>query len=127
MAAEIIPAVPRRVMVVDDDRDFRQVVGGILLELGLAVAGEADTAASAIEAAHALRPDAVLVDVGLPDRDGIALARELTSLPWRPRVVLTSSNRDAAPLSALRHSGATAFVPKEDLPDAPLRSLLTGE
>jgi CheY-like chemotaxis protein len=114
-------------MVVDDDRDFRQVVGGILLELGLAVAGEADTAASAIEAAQALRPDAVLVDVGLPDRDGITLARELTSLPWRPRVVLTSSNRDAAPPSALRRSGASAFVPKEDLPDAPLRSLLTGE
>ena len=114
-------------MVVDDDRDFRRVVTRILIGLGLTVAGEAATAAGAIAAARTLRPDAVLVDVGLPDRDGVTLARELTSLPWRPRVVLTSTNRDATTPSALHDSGALAFVPKEDLPDAPLRSLLTGE
>jgi len=66
----------------------------------------------------------MLVDVGLPDTDGIALARELTALPWRPRVVLTSSNAEAATASEVRSSGAEAFVPKNELPGAALAELL---
>ena len=112
------------VLVVDDDPAFRRLAQRILASCGLAVAGEADTAASAMAVADRLRPDAVLVDVGLPDRDGITLARQLTALPWRPRVVLTSSNAEAATASEVRSSGAEAFVPKNDLPSAALSDLL---
>lgn len=112
------------VLVVDDDPAFRRLAQRILEACGLAVAGEADTAASALSVAGALRPDAVLVDVGLPDIDGIALARQLTALPWRPRVVLTSSNAEAATASEVRNSGAEAFVPKNELPGAALQDLL---
>jgi CheY-like chemotaxis protein len=112
------------VLVVDDDPAFRRLAQRILEACGLAVAGEADTAAAAIAVAGTLRPDAVLVDVGLPDNDGIALARELTALPWRPRVVLTSSNAEAATASEVRRSGAEAFVPKNELPSAALKDLL---
>lgn len=112
------------VLVVDDDPAFRRLAQRILEGCGLAVAGEADTAASALSVAGDLRPDAVLVDVGLPDTDGIALARQLTALPWRPRVVLTSSNAEAATPSEVRGSGAEAFVPKNELPGAALHDLL---
>lgn len=112
------------VLVVDDDPAFRRLAERMLAACDLAVAGEADTAASAIAAAGSLRPDAVLVDVGLPDGDGIALARQLTALPWRPRVVLTSSDADAASPSDVRRSGAEAFVPKDLLPNAALNRLL---
>jgi DNA-binding NarL/FixJ family response regulator len=71
-----------------------------------------------------LRPDAVLLDVGLPDRDGVEVARELTALQWRPRVVLTSSNAEAATPEVVPHSGAQAFVPKVQLPNAALGDLL---
>ena len=94
--------------------------------MGLAVAGEADSATAAIVAVGAMRPGAVLVDVGLPDRDGVALARELTALPWRPRVVLTSTDPEAATASEVADSGAAAFVPKDQLPNAPLYEMLTG-
>ena len=114
------------VLVVDDDPAFRRLAQRILEASGLTVAGEADTAASAISVAGALRPDSVLVDVGLPDSDGIALARELTALPWRPRVVLTSSNAEAATASEVLSSGAEAFVPKNELPSAALLALLGG-
>ena len=97
----------------------------MLLAEGLEVVGEAESVATAIAAAHALRPDAALVDVGLPDGDGISLARELTALPWRPRVVLTSTDPLAASDRDVRASGAGAFLPKEDLPSAPLERLLT--
>jgi DNA-binding NarL/FixJ family response regulator len=112
------------VLVVDDDPAFRRLAHRILVAFGFAVAGEADSAASAIAAAGSLRPDAVLVDVRLPDGDGIALARQLTALPWRPRVVLTSSDADAAGPSDVRLSRAEAFVPKDQLPNAALNRLL---
>jgi DNA-binding NarL/FixJ family response regulator len=112
------------VLVVDDDPAFRRLAQRILEASGLAMAGEADTAASALSVAGALRPDAVLVDVGLPDSDGIALARQLTMLPWRPRVVLTSSNSEAATATEVHNSGAEAFVPKNELPGAALDDLL---
>ncbi len=112
------------VLVVDDDPAFRRLAKRILETFGLAVAGEADTAASAMTAVGALRPDAVLVDVGLPDRNGLSLASDLVALPWRPRVVLTSSNPEAATATEVRRSGAHAFVPKNDLPGAALGDLL---
>jgi CheY-like chemotaxis protein len=112
------------VLVVDDDPSFRRLAPRILEAFGLVFAGEADSAAAAMSVAGVLRPDAVLVDVGLPDTDGIALARELTALPWRPRVLLTSTNAEAATASEVRNSGAEAFVPKYELPGAALDRLL---
>jgi len=112
------------VLVVDDDPAFRGIARRLLGASGLAIAGEAATAAAAVRAAGALRPDAVLVDVGLPDRDGVELARELAALPWRPRVVLTSTDPEAATPQDVRSSGARAFVPKAQLPNAALEELL---
>ena len=112
------------VLVVDDDPAFRRLSQRVLAAFGLGVAGEAGTAGSAMAAAEALRPDAVLVDVGLPDADGVALARELVALPWRPRVVLTSADSEAATPSDVRACGAEAFVPKDQLLNAGLDGLL---
>jgi DNA-binding NarL/FixJ family response regulator len=112
------------VLVVDDDPAFRGLAQRVLAAFGLAVAGESGTARSAMAAADALRPDAVLVDVGLPDLDGVALARELVALPWRPRVVLTSADSEAASPREVRACGAEAFVPKDKLLNAALDDLL---
>ena len=112
------------VLVVDDDPSFRRIAGQMLADFGLAVVGNADGVQAAIEAAVALRPDAVLVDVGLPDGDGIALALELAALPWKPRVVLTSTNADAAGETEVRRSRAEAFIPKARLLNAELDRLL---
>ena len=113
-----------RVLVVDDDPAFRGLAGRMLGACGLALAGEAGSVAAAIAAACALRPSAFLVDIGLPDGDGITLAGRLTALPWRPLVVLTSSDSEAATPADVERCGATAFVPKDQLPNAPLHSLL---
>jgi DNA-binding NarL/FixJ family response regulator len=110
--------------VVDDDPVFRGLARRILTACGLFVVGEASSVEEAIEAAERLRPDAALVDVGLPDGDGITLAYRLGQLPWRPRVVLTSSDPDAATREDLHRVGAAGFVAKDELPNAPLRDLL---
>lgn len=120
-------AMRRSVLLVDDDRDFRGLAGRMLAGMGLAVVAEAGTCAAAAVAAAELRPDAALVDVGLPDGEGLVLAQQLAALPWRPRVVITSSDPDAADGVVLRRIGATGFVAKEDLPNGLLRTLLAGE
>jgi len=112
------------VLVVDDDPAFRGVARRVLSAGGLEVVGEAGTAEAAAELALELRPDAMLVDVGLPDEDGVTLAVRLGALPWRPRVLLTSSDPEAVGSEDLRRSGAVGFLPKQDLPDALFEKLL---
>jgi two-component system nitrate/nitrite response regulator NarL len=115
------------VLVVDDDPEFRKLAVRLLTASGLTVVGEADSVAAALRAATRLEPSAVLVDVELPDGDGVALALELATLPWHPQVVVTSIDRDITTPDEVRSAGARAFVNKADLPHAPLAQLLGGE
>jgi DNA-binding NarL/FixJ family response regulator len=115
------------VLVVDDDPGFRALAGRLLAASGLTVVGEAGSVAEALVAAVRLEPAAVLVDVELPDGDGIALARELAALAWNPLVVLTSIDADITTMDEAQNAGARAFVNKADLPDAPLAQLLGGK
>jgi DNA-binding NarL/FixJ family response regulator len=78
------------------------------------VVGEAGTAEAGASAARDLKPDVMLVDVGLPDGDGVTLALELSALPWKPRIVLTSVDPDAASPDDVERSGAAAFISKYD-------------
>jgi DNA-binding NarL/FixJ family response regulator len=116
--------VTASVLVVDDDPEFRKLAGRLLTASGLTVVGEAGTASAGLSEAGRLRPSGVLVDVDLPDGDGVALARRLATLPWRPRVVLTSIDEDITTAEDARCAGAEAFVNKADLPTAPLMELL---
>jgi DNA-binding NarL/FixJ family response regulator len=122
----MIEAMAQSVLVIDDDPVFRALARRMLADCGLAVAGEAESVATGRAAAAELRPDAVLLDVMLPDGDGVALARELVALPWAPRVLLTSSSADSAGADEIGHSGAMGFVPKSELPGAELDRLLGG-
>jgi CheY-like chemotaxis protein len=109
---------------VDDDATFRRLARLLLAAHGLVIVAEADSVAEARSRAMRLRPDSALVDVELPDGDGFALADELTSLPWRPRVVVTSGLAANGTSSQAQRSGAEAFVPKADLARAPLAQWL---
>jgi CheY-like chemotaxis protein len=120
----MILGMDRSILVVDDDSAFRALAVRLLADAGITVAAQADSAQSAISAAEESRPDAVLVDVDLPDRDGITLAGELTALPWGPRVVLTSVDPDAAGPDDVRRSGAEAFLSKDQLANGTLLRLL---
>jgi two-component system nitrate/nitrite response regulator NarL len=113
--------MPTDVLIVDDDPGFRGVAARLLKRAGLGVAGEADTVRRAMEVVLDLQPSAVLLDVSLPDGDGLTLAGELTQLPWQPRVVLISSDPDAASSGRLARSGASAFIPKDELTDVVLQ------
>lgn len=97
----------------------------VLAARGFHVVGEADGAVLGSALARQLRPDAVLLDVCLRDGDGVAVAQRL-SATGGCRVVLTSSDRRAAPDRLVRSCGAAGFVPKEDLAGPALKAYLAG-
>jgi CheY-like chemotaxis protein len=108
------------VLIVDDDAEFLALAGRIVSELGV------DVVATALVVALNSRPDAALVDIGLPDRDGIDLAQQLSEMPWKPRVVLTSSDSDAfLAVEARQGPRLLPFIAKEELASDTLGRALT--
>ena len=99
----------------DDQPSFRGMARRVLEWRGYVVAGEADSAASAIAAAERLAPDAVLLDVCLGEDSGFDVACALTQARPELAVLLVSSidYRQCEPL--LRGCGARGFVLKSDL------------
>ncbi|HWF51178.1 MAG TPA: response regulator [Solirubrobacteraceae bacterium] len=114
-------------LLVDDDPGYLVLATRILESMGIETVTTAQDAAAAIAAANATRPEAVLVDVCLPDRVGIDLAYELAALPWAPRVVLTSTDSDAVHAIDVRgRPHRIPFVPKAEVARS-LHRLLTAE
>jgi CheY-like chemotaxis protein len=110
------------VLIVDDDSAFLALASRVLTAMGMEVVAGAPDAATAVAIVEGLKPDGALVDVGLPDRDGIDLAYELAALPWGPTVVLTSSDADAAGAIGSRPGvPPIPFVPKDQLTNGALR------
>ena len=114
------------ILVVDDDAAVRGLVVRILRSWGHVVIGEAGSVAEALRCAATMRPDIVLVDIGLPDGDGFALTRELRTRFRVLRVVIFSSDADRANAAAAERAGAVAFLPKDQLSSPTLRRLLEG-
>jgi DNA-binding NarL/FixJ family response regulator len=111
------------VLIVDDHAGFRSAARAILEAEGYAVVAESATGSEALEAVERLRPMLVLLDIGLPDLDGIEVAGRMTTADRSLAVVLTSS-RDASdywPL--LERSGARGFIPKAELSGAAVAAL----
>jgi DNA-binding NarL/FixJ family response regulator len=123
-----IGAVPIRVLIVDDHAPFRSLARQLLTVDGFDVVGEASDAAGALRAARDLRPDVVLLDVGLPDVDGFGVAEALARTSSTPRVVLVSSRarddygRRVADMAA--HGFIADFIAKAELSGDTLRLAL---
>jgi CheY-like chemotaxis protein len=114
------------VLVVDDSEAFRSPASRILEAWGHAVI-EADSAAAALVLAAELRPQTVLVDIGLPDGDGFHLAEELLALELQLQVVVVSTDSDAGNESAARRVGASGFFAKDQILSADFRRLVSDE
>jgi DNA-binding NarL/FixJ family response regulator len=115
--------VPKRVLIVDDHQPFRAVARDLLESAGYIVSGEAADAAEALAAVAADSPDAVLLDVQLPDRDGFTVASALTAADG-PAVVLISSREADDYGLRVTACGARGFIPKSKLSAATFAALL---
>jgi len=114
------------ILVVDDHPSFRAQARALLAAGGFEVVGEAASGRSAVEMCGRLRPDVVLLDIGLPDSDGFEVARGLALLDSPPAVVLTSSRDASAYGDRLPAPGTLGFLAKDELSVASLGALVEG-
>jgi DNA-binding NarL/FixJ family response regulator len=107
-----------RVLIVDDDDLMRVGLRGVLAsDAGIEVAGEARDGRDAIYRARLTQPDVVLMDVRMPDLDGIAATRELlAAFPDVRVVILTTFEQDDYIFEALA-AGASGFLLKRTSPE----------
>jgi two-component system, NarL family, response regulator DevR len=103
-----------RVFLLDDHEVVRRGIRDVLeSEADITVVGEAGTAAEALARVPALKPDVAILDVRLPDDDGVSVCRELRSkLPELACLMLTSFGDDEALLSAIM-AGASGYLLKQ--------------
>jgi DNA-binding NarL/FixJ family response regulator len=111
-------------VVVDDDPGFRSLARTLLAAGGFEVVGEAGDAAEAVALVARLRPQAVLVDVGLPDTDGLTLTAHLRTSDPSPDVVVMSGREAVDYGPRVERSGALGFITKLDLTAETLHELL---
>jgi DNA-binding NarL/FixJ family response regulator len=109
-----------RVLIVDDDARFRALARALVEDAGHHVVAEAANGQQALAAAGRVRPDAAIVDLRLPDIDGVTLARRLTGGDATLRVLLTSTDPALGAPSAVAEAGALGFVAKDRLASADL-------
>src|SRR5438067_3358061 len=105
-----------RVFLLDDHEVVRRGVADVLeTDPGITVVGEAKNAAEALARVPALRPDVAVLDVRLPDGDGVSVCRELRSrMPDLRVVMLTSYSDDEALFEAIM-AGASGYLLKQIL------------
>jgi two-component system, OmpR family, KDP operon response regulator KdpE len=103
-----------RVLVVEDDEHIRSVLQTLLESAGYRVE-TAENASRALIEARSNRPDAVVLDLGLPDRDGQQLIRDLRAFSNVPVLVLSARSAEKEKIKAL-DSGADDYVTKPFVP-----------
>jgi len=119
-----------RILVVDDHPLTRDALASLLAQGGFDVVGQAADGAEALELAHELQPDLVLLDLSMPGLDGLAaLPRLRAAAPGCEVVVLTASGTEDNLLAAIR-GGAAGYLLKSEPPErivAFLRGVANGE
>jgi DNA-binding NarL/FixJ family response regulator len=120
-----------RVLIADDDDLMRAGLVELLSgDASIEIVGEASTGCEAVERSRRLTPDVVLMDIRMPDLDGIAATRELTRvLPGTKILILTTFEQDDYVFGALR-AGASGFLVKRTRPEeliAAVHTVAAGE
>jgi DNA-binding NarL/FixJ family response regulator len=115
-----------RVLIVDDDALMRAGLRGVLAsDEGIELVGEADDGRQAAYRTRLLKPDVVLMDVRMPDLDGISATREvLAAFPEVKVVILTTFEQDDYIFGAL-NAGASGFLLKRTRPEELIAAIHT--
>ena len=117
--------MPLRCLLVDDNDAFLEAARVLLEQQGVQVAGMASNIAGALRQARALRPDVILVDIGLGEESGFELAQLLAAGPGGQRaqrgqgvradVILISAQAETDYTDLIAESPVAGFLPKSEL------------
>jgi two-component system, NarL family, response regulator NreC len=107
-----------RLLLVDDHAVVRSGLRMLLMgEEDMEIVGEAGSAAEALDATRLLKPDVVLMDIGLPDMSGIEATREIRKQHPHVAVVALTIHEDEEYFFKMLDAGARGYVPKRAAPE----------
>lgn len=119
-----------RLMLADDHQMLREGLRRSMLEQGFDVVGEASDGMEAVEVAYRLRPDVILMDVTMPELDGVEATRRIRQSLPETRVVMLTMHADQDVLANAIRAGASGYLVKdcstEEIADA-VRMAATGD
>ena len=107
-----------RILLVDDHAVVRSGLRMLLEnEQDIEIVGEAENAAEAMESAMILKPNVILMDIGLPDMSGIEATREIKKKVAGVAIVALTIHEDEEYFFKMLEAGASGYVPKRAAPD----------
>jgi DNA-binding NarL/FixJ family response regulator len=101
-----------RVLIADDDDDLRRTMRELLEDQRFVIVGEAVDGADAVARALELEPDVILIDLRMPDVDGIEATRRIKARLPMVQIVMLSAYGDAGVISAAENAGVYAYLIK---------------
>jgi DNA-binding NarL/FixJ family response regulator len=118
--------MPIRALLVDDNASFLEAARVLLEQGGIRVVGSASTSADGLRLAGQLRPDVILVDIGLGNESGFALARRLADQVDGDgtAIILVSTHAESDLEELIADSPAIGYLPKSELSAEAIRRTL---
>ena len=107
---------PCRALIVDDDELMRNLLTGLLPEMGAEVVGEAKDGVEALAAFDELRPDITFLDIKMPVKDGTEALRDIIASDPDAIVVMLSAISDIDVAETCREAGARHYIRKGTAP-----------
>ncbi|ADL07872.1 response regulator [Thermosediminibacter oceani] len=111
------------ILIVDDAAFMRMMIKDILTKNGYEVAGEAENGAVAVEKYKELKPSLVVMDITMPEMDGIEAVRRIKSIDPDARIIMCSAMGQQAMVIDAIQAGARDFVVKPFQPDRVLEAV----
>jgi len=106
---------PKRILIVDDHPMMRQGLAQLIAaEPDLAVQSEAHTGGQALDLVTARKPDLVLLDISLPDRNGLELIKDIRTLRPEARILAVSMHDEAIYAERVLRAGAHGYIMKQE-------------
>jgi two-component system chemotaxis response regulator CheY len=105
------------VMIVDDSLFIRKILRGILAEKGFSIAAEAASGIEAMKNLHSSHPDIILLDIILPDSNGLDLLESIIAACPDSKIVVCSSLGEPQVIQKALDLGAKAFIQKPFTPE----------
>jgi DNA-binding NarL/FixJ family response regulator len=107
-----------RVVIAEDHHLVRQGIVKLLEGAGdLEVVGEADNGREAIALANSLHPDVVVLDIAMPQLDGLEALAEIARMEGKPQVVILSMHADPSTIRQALRAGALGYIVKQSVAD----------